>query len=77
MSSTTGREKIFEYAKMQFDAVPEYLWAKYPDYAVLRHKNNKKWFAVIMNVEREKLGLQGKETIDIMDVKCYPEMIGS
>lgn len=73
----TGREKIFEYAKMQFDTEPQYLWKKYPNYAVLRHKNNNKWFAVIMNVEKEKLGLQGKKIIDIMDVKCYPEMIGS
>lgn len=72
-----NRDIIFEFVKKQFDTEPEYLWVKYPNYAVLRHKDNKKWYAVIMTVEKEKLGLQGKDIIDIMDVKCYPEMIGS
>ena len=29
---------------------------------------------MIMNVEKSKLGLDGNETVDIMDVKCDPEM---
>lgn len=57
--------------------MPEYLWKKYPDYAVLRHNDNNKWYAVIMNVPKEKLGLDGTEKVDIMDIKCEPEMIGS
>ena len=43
--------------------------------AVLRHKNGK-WYAVIMNVERSKLGLAGDDTVEIIDVKCDPEMTG-
>ena len=43
------------------------------DSAVLRHKNGK-WYAVIMTVEKSKLGLEGKEPVDIMDVKCDPDM---
>ena len=30
-----------------------------------------------MNVPKNKLGLNGTEEIDILVVKCYPEMIGS
>ena len=37
------------------------------------HKNGK-WYAVIMTVEKSKLGLEGKESVDIMDVKCDPDM---
>lgn len=71
------RNEIFEYVKQKYATVPEYLWQKYPNYAVLRHKNNEKWYAVIMNVSKGKLGLDGKEEIDIINIKCYSEMIGS
>ena len=40
---------------------------------MLRHKNGK-WYAVVMSVEKYKLGLEGNEFVDIMDVKCDPEM---
>ena len=67
------KEEIFEYVKKQYGTVPEYLWAQSPDNAVLRHKNGK-WYAVVMTVEKSKLGLEGNDLVDIMDVKCDPEM---
>jgi len=70
-------ENIFKYAKENFDSEPEYLWNKFPDYAVLRHKSNLKWYAVIMNVPENKLHIGGKKNIDIIDVKCDPLIIGS
>ena len=66
-------EEIFEYVQKQYGTVPEYLWSKSPDSVVLRHKNGK-WYAVFMTVEKSKLGLEGNELVDIMDVKCDPEM---
>ena len=69
------REEIFEYVKKQYGTIHEYLWSSSPDSAVLRHHNGK-WYAVIMNVERSKLGLDGDDTVEIIDVKCDPEMTG-
>ncbi len=71
------RKSIFDYANKTYKSTPEYLWAKCPDYAVLRHSDNNKWYAIIMNVPKDKLGLDGTEEVDIMDLKCEPEMIGS
>lgn len=71
------RNEIFKYVKDKYDTEPEYLWSKYPGYAVLRHKSNNKWYGLIMNVPKEKLGLEGKEEIDIIDLKNYPELIGT
>lgn len=68
------RTDIFEYVKKQYGTIPEYLWHESPDSAVLRHENGK-WYAIFMNVEREKLGLSGDGMVDIMDVKCEPDMI--
>ena len=65
------KEEIFEYVKKQYGTMPEYLWAQSPDNAVLRHKNGK-WYAVVMSVEKCKLGLEGNEFVDIMDVNCDP-----
>lgn len=71
------RNEIFEYVKEKYNTKPEYLWKKYPNYDILRHNDNKKWYATIMNVLKEKLGLEEKEEIDIIDIKYYPEMIGN
>ena len=56
---------------------PDYPWAKYPSYAVFRHTGNRKWFALFADVPKEKLGLSGKESLDVLNVKCDPLLIGS
>jgi len=63
------RETLIEYILCQYGAEPEYLWARYPDYAVFRHGGNRKWFALIAGVPREKLGLSGAERVDVLNVK--------
>ena len=69
------REEIFEYVKKQYGTVPEYLWKESPESAVLRHPNGK-WYAVLMQVEKSRLGLEGDTKVDIIDVKCDPDMVG-
>lgn len=70
------REEIFEYVKEKYNTIQEYPWKKYPLYAVLKHNNNK-WYGIVINISKERLGLEGKEEIDILDIKCLPEMIGN
>ena len=71
------RNKIFQYAKEKYGTDPEYLWAKFPECAVLRNQGSAKWYAIIMDVKKRSLGLSGEEYIDIINVKCDPIMIGS
>lgn len=71
------RENILRYAAAHYDAVPEYPWPKLPGYVVLRHADNRKWYAIIMDVPSEKLNLSGSGYIDILDIKCDPAMAGS
>ena len=63
------RETIFAYIKKKYKASPEYPWAKYDDNAVFRHSDNKKWFALVMGVEKDKLGLSGSEYVDVINLK--------
>lgn len=66
---TSLRDRILEYAKDKYETVPDYPWESYPRYAVLRHADNNKWYGLIMDVPRFKLGLEGEERVDILNVK--------
>lgn len=72
-----NRNALLDYAYQTYRTTPEHLWARYPGYAVLRHSDNNKWYAVLMNVSKDKLGLDGTGEVDIVDIKCDPQMIGS
>lgn len=54
---------------------PEYLWDKFPDNAVLRRRDTGKWYGIVMTVERKKLGLEGSEKVEILDVRADPQEI--
>ena len=71
------RNNIFDYVSEKYSTVPEYLWKKSPQYAVLRNNRNAKWYAIIMNVAKEKFGLDGTEEIDIINIQSDPILIGS
>ncbi len=63
------RSKIFEYARKKYKTKPEYLWASAPDYAVLRHSDNAKWYGLIMNITYDKIDRSKSGEIDILNVK--------
>lgn len=71
------RKTLFDYAEDNYGALPEYLWKRYPDLAVLRHNSNKKWFALVMRITGDKLGLDDNRELDIVNVKCESAVIGS
>ena len=45
--------------------------------AVLRHSDNRKWYAIVMRVSRRKFGFDGDEVIDVVNLKLPTEMFGS
>lgn len=63
------REDVFRYVRKKYKSEIEYLWARYPDYAVLRHQDNQKWYGIVMDIPRAKLGLQGEKIVDVLNVK--------
>lgn len=70
-----NRQEVFDYVKQKYNALPDYPWAD--QNAALRHRENKKWYALIMEVDREKLGLLDEGTVQVLNVKCDPMLIGS
>lgn len=63
------REQIFEYVKEKYGSQPEYLWKRFPDYAIFRHSDNRKWYGLVMNVQGSKLGMDTDDEVDILNVK--------
>ena len=45
--------------------------------AVLRHEDNRKWYAIVMKVSRRKFGFESDEIIDVVNLKQPTEMFGS
>lgn len=69
------REAVFQLAKRKYGTDPEYPWKDRN--AVLRHRENQKWYGVILEVGREKLGIGGDGKADVLNVKCDPMLISS
>lgn len=69
------RQQLFQWTKRRYGVEPDYPWAD--ENAVLRHRDNNKWFALVMEVGREKLGMDGDGTAEIINLKCQPALIGS
>ena len=63
------RKDVFAYAKEKYGTEPEYLWAKFPDYAVIRHDDNNKWYGIIMNLSYEKLDKDKSGMVDVLNIK--------
>ena len=71
------RTQLEEYIAETYSAEPEHPWAPDTDHTVFRHRDNRKWFAVVMEIEKDRLGIDDDGTICIVNLKCDPMMIGS
>lgn len=63
------RQSIFEYVKARYGTQPDYPWKSHPGYAVLRHDDTRKWYAVVMEVDSAVLGPGREGRTDVINVK--------
>lgn len=63
------RPEIYGYIRSRYRAAPEYLWARVPNYAVFRHSDNRKWFALVMDIPKSKLGRFDDAIVDVLNLK--------
>lgn len=61
--------KVIDYALEKYGGKLEFLWEKFPDTAVLRRQDNKKWYAAVMTIPKSKLGLDSGELVEIIDLR--------
>ena len=72
-----NREELENHIQNNYGAESDHPWTKYPTYEVFRHASNKKWFALIMDVPKNKLGMQTSDILSVANFKCDPLLIGS
>ena len=63
------RQMVFDYIKKKYRVSPESPWRRYAGNAVFRHSDNNKWFALVMDVQADKLGLSGNNYVDVINLK--------
>ena len=63
------KNDVFDYIKKKYRSDAEYSWMRFPEYAVFRHDDNKKWFALYMIVSGSKLGLDGDDPVEALNLK--------
>lgn len=68
------REELFQWVKQEYGTEAEYPWKD--SNAVLRRADNDKWYGVILSVAGRKLGLEDDNTIDVINLKSDPMLIG-
>ena len=71
------RKEFETYISETYNADGEHPWAPESSHTVFRHGNNRKWFAIIMEIPKKRLGINEDGMINIVNLKCDPMMIGS
>ena len=63
------RQAVYDYIKNKYKVSPEYPWQKYGGNAVFRHADNNKWFALVMDVQGDKVGVPELDYVDVINLK--------
>ena len=71
------KQEFFNMCMDFYSTAPDYPFEDDFETAVLRHTDNRKWFAIVMQVSRRKFGLDSDEIIDVVNLKLPTEMFGS
>ena len=71
------KQSFLDYCHNKFGTSPDYPFDEDLETAVLRHADNRKWFALLMKVSRRKFGFDSDKTVDVVNLKLPFEMFGS
>ena len=71
------KQEFFEYCLNTYGTSSDYPFDEDFETAVLRHADNRKWYALVMKVSRRKFGFESDEVIDVVNLKIPTEMFGS
>ena len=57
-------QSVIEYARNTYGDELEFLWEKSPKNAILRRKDNRKWYAALLTISKSRLGAFPDEEIE-------------
>ena len=62
-------ENVTDYITQKYGDKFEALWEKFPEDGIWRRSDNKKWYALLMKVERCKVYGNSKEKVDVLGLR--------
>ena len=71
------QQELTEYIFDTYSVEPDHPFKMDDVSCVFRHVNNRKWFALTMNIPYRTLGINQDGNVDILNIKCDPILIGS
>ena len=71
------KQEYLKYCADTYGTAADYPFDEDFETAVLRHTDNRKWYAIVMRVSRRKFGMDSDEVIDVVNLKLPTEMFGS
>ena len=66
--------QVIKYVKETYNLKPEYLFSDSPNTFVLKHQEAK-WFGIVMDIPYNKVGIDSKEIVYVLNVKVPTEDI--
>ncbi len=70
-------KNVIDYCYKKYGDCLEFLWEKVDDNAIIRRKDTRKWYAVFMLIAKNKLGLEGEEIIEVLNLKLGKEKVSN
>ena len=74
---SASAKEVICYIRKTYQDELEFLWPKSPGNAIFRRKNSKKWYAALLTIQKNKLGLPSDEPIEILDLRNLPEKVAA
>ncbi len=71
------KQEFLEYCLDTYGTVADYPFEEDLETSVLRHGDNRKWYAIVMRVSRRKFGFESDEVTDVVNLKLPTELFGS
>lgn len=71
------KQEFLSYCSGTYSTTPDYPFEEDFETAVLRHADNRKWYALVMRVSRRKFGLDSDKVVEVVNLKQPVEMYGS
>ncbi len=62
-------QAIIQYVRETYGDELEFLWPSTPRNAIWRNPQNRKWYAVLLTVRKDKLGFTSDDFVEIIDLR--------
>lgn len=66
---------LIDFVRATFGDELEFLWDTFPENAVWRRKDNRKWYGLLVTISKRKLGLPSDAVVEAVDLRLSPEQM--